>query len=75
MTNRTRGVIVGLSGFFAGAATARIVHWSSLPKAALAGLVAALVATVVLIVTHPRQAKGRKVEGADALATQRSNRP
>ncbi len=62
MTPRTRGTIVGLSGFFVGAATARIFPWSTLPKAVLVGIVAASVSTVALIALRlwaPQTGHGR----------------
>lgn len=59
MSLRARGVIVGCSGFVAGAAVARIFPWSTLPKAVLVGIVAALVSTVALVLVRPRTPSNR----------------
>ncbi len=47
MSPRKRSMIIGISGFFAGAVIASIVPWSPLPKAVLVGAVIVLVSTVV----------------------------
>ena len=56
MSNRNRGVIIGISGFFAGGFVASIVSWSPLPKAVLVGVVAGLVSTLVWAFLRPRNA-------------------
>jgi hypothetical protein len=56
MNARGRGAVIGMSGFFAGAAAASVVSWSPLPKAALVVVVAVLVSTTAWLVSRPRSA-------------------
>jgi len=56
MSSKGRSVVIGISGLFAGALAASLVSWSPMPRAALAGIVAALVSTAAWAVLRPRAA-------------------
>jgi hypothetical protein len=51
---KNEGVIIGMSGFFAGGIAAACVDWDTLPKAALAMGVAVGVSMIVLALTRGR---------------------
>ena len=54
MNARRKGVIAGMSGFFAGALSSHLVTWQPLPKACLAALVCATVTVVIFLVLKKR---------------------
>ena len=54
MSATTKGVIIGISGFFAGTVAAQAVSWDTLPKAALAVAVAIGVSTAVWALLRPK---------------------
>jgi len=56
MNPKSRGVIIGMSGFLAGMSAGQLVPWPTFPKAALAMAVAVVVSLLALTLTRPRSA-------------------
>jgi hypothetical protein len=55
MNDRTRGVIIGLSGLFSGGLIGRAVDLPTWPKALLVVVVGVIVSTVVWMFLRPRR--------------------
>ena len=47
---KNRGIVAGMTGFFAGIIVGQLAGWPTLPKAVLVGAVAAAVIAVLLLV-------------------------
>jgi len=56
MSPKSRGVIIGTSGLFAGALAGQLSPWPTLPKAALAVVVAVSVSLLACALLRPRPA-------------------
>ena len=54
MSAGAKGVVIGISGLFAGAVAAQAVSWDTLPKMALAVAVAVCVSTAVWALLRPK---------------------
>lgn len=56
MNPKNRGVIIGMSGFYAGMLVAQLVSWPTFPKAALVMVVSVVVSLLAMVLTRPRSA-------------------
>jgi len=54
MNAKGKGVLAGMSGFFAGALASHLVTWQPMPKACLAALVCATVTVIIFLVLKKR---------------------
>ena len=55
MSNRAKGLVIGLSGFFSGACVASVVDLETWPKALFAAVVGALVSIIAWVLLRPRR--------------------